>query len=83
VILIIGAVVCFIEFLAIDTAPPQGYERIFGTLHLMASFLLLLTLILYISTWRRNWMLLLRVLFGGFLGLMIYQSAHIGMMLLR
>ncbi|MEQ9414836.1 MAG: hypothetical protein RIF39_13450, partial [Cyclobacteriaceae bacterium] len=65
-IITLGAVVCFVEFLSIDKIPPPEYARTIGILHLMASTYLLLTLVLYASTWRMAWILLLRALFAGF-----------------
>lgn len=82
VFLIIGAVVCFIEFLLIDSTPSPEYAKTVGVLHLIASVILLITLVFYISAWKWGWVLVLRVIFGAFIGLMIYQSARVGLALI-
>jgi predicted acyltransferase len=70
-IITLGAVVCFVEFLAIDKVPSPERAHTVGVLHLIAAAYLLLTLILYITTWRLAWILVLRVLFAGFIVLMM------------
>lgn len=70
-IITLGAVVCFIEFLSIDKIPSPESARTIGILHLIASAYLLLTLVLYVTTWRMAWVLLLRVIFAGFIVLMM------------
>lgn len=81
-IITLGAVVCFIEFLWIDKIPSPESVRTVGVLHLMASAYLLLTLVLYVSTWRMAWILLLRVLFAGFIVLMMVNALMVGLELL-
>lgn len=66
-----GAIVCLIEFLTVDKVPTSQSSLIVGILHIVASVFLLLTLILYITTWRLAWILVLRVLFAGFIVLMM------------
>ncbi|MEP2669486.1 MAG: hypothetical protein ABJH04_10850 [Cyclobacteriaceae bacterium] len=70
-IITLGAVVCFVEFLTIDKVPSPESAHTVGILHLIAAAYLLLTLILYITTWRLAWILVLRVLFAGFIVLMM------------
>ncbi len=82
VFLIVGAIVCFIEFLVIDSTPSPEYAKTTGVLHVTASLVLLITLIFYISAWKWGWVLVLRIIFGAFIGLMIYQSALVGVRLL-
>ena len=80
--IIFGAVVCFVEFLTIDTQPDAEYTSLVGALHIMASVVLLITFILYVSMWRLGWILLLRIIFAGFIVLMMVQSFNAGLILL-
>ncbi|HOO09454.1 MAG TPA: hypothetical protein PKW06_05915 [Cyclobacteriaceae bacterium] len=75
----LGALVCFVEFLSIGRVPSPGLERTVGVLHLVASAYLMLALVLYITTWRMAWVLLLRVLFAGFILLMIGYAIKQGL----
>ncbi|MFZ1807834.1 MAG: hypothetical protein WAU36_11450 [Cyclobacteriaceae bacterium] len=81
-IITLGALVCFVEFLAIDKVPAPESAYAVGILHLAASAFLLLTLVLYITTWRLAWILVLRVLFAGFIVLMMGSSFMTGWQLL-
>jgi len=77
-IITLGAVVCFVEFLAIDKVPSSASAQTVGILHLAASVYLLLVLILYVTTWRMAWILVLRVLFAGFIVLMMSTAFMTG-----
>jgi len=77
-----GAVICFIEFLTIDQMPSPENAQLTGILHVMASVFLLLTLILYLSTWKWAWILILRVIFAGFIVLMMGYAFRRGMEML-
>lgn len=77
-IITIGAVVCFIEFLSIGKIPSPEASQTIGVLHLIASGYLLITLVLYITTWRMAWILVLRVVFAGFILLMMGYSFKTG-----
>jgi len=78
----LGAVVCFIEFLSIGKTPPPESAQTMGILHLMTSAYLLFTLVLYITTWRMAWILLLRALFALFIVLMMGNALIVGLELL-
>lgn len=78
----LGAVVCFIEFLSIGKTPAPESAQTMGILHLMASAYLLFTLVLYITTWRMAWILLLRALFALFIVLMMGNALIVGLELL-
>ncbi len=76
--IIFGAVICFIEFLAIDIHPGVEYSSLIGALHIVASVVLLITLILYVTMWKIGWILFLRIIFAGFIVLMMVQSFKAG-----
>ncbi|GAB1446137.1 hypothetical protein MASR2M41_18880 [Flammeovirgaceae bacterium] len=75
--------ICFIEFLSIGKTPSPESAQTIGILHLMASAYLLLALVLYITTWRMAWILVLRVLFACFIVLMMGNAFIVGLELLK
>ena len=81
-IIIFGAVICFIEFMALGMEPAQKYIILVGVMHLMASFVLLITMVLYITMWRMGWVLFLRVIFAVFIVFMMISSLRFGINLL-
>ncbi len=78
-----GTLGCFVEFLSIDVTPSPDYAQTVGILHLVASAYLLLTLVLYVSTWKMAWILLLRALFAGFITLMMINALMKGLEVLN
>ena len=81
-IIILGAVVCLVEFMTMEIQPVAEYRQAVGILHLTGSIVLLITLILYVSMWRMGWILLLRVIFAGFILFMMISSFRFGITLL-
>jgi len=71
--IIFGALVCLLEFMSMDGKPsvPSVGE---GILHGMAALVLMISLILYVSTFRRGWSLFLRIIFAGFILVMLIYT---------
>ena len=77
-----GAVVCLVEFMTIGNSPAPAYRQAVGFLHITGAMVLLVTLFLYVSMWRMGWILLLRVIFAGFIVFMMISSLRFGITLL-
>jgi hypothetical protein len=80
-IIIFGAVICLVEFLAMDYRSSLN-SATKGILHLMAGIVLLATLILYVSTFRMGWNLFLRIIFAGFVLVMLIYTFRLAFDLL-
>ncbi len=73
IVIMVGAVIGFIEFMVIDT-DLDGQGQVAGMLHALAAVVMLVSLLLYVSTWKVAWITLLRAIFAGFLTFMMVVS---------
>lgn len=80
-IIIFGALICLIEFMSRD-GQPTVHSFTEGILHGLAALVLLITLILYVSMFRKGWSLFLRIIFAGFILVMFIYTFRLSMSIL-